>query len=210
MPPKHLRPISMCRREINKHEEIAVRSAHALPRVLAARSCRRRFPSEIAEMRCRAFLPSEIPVGDRGDALPRVLAARGRPTDPHPPPPLPPRHPSRHSPPRHPSRQPPAIPPRTPPHHIPSPLPLTCGEYSVERIVWRGNTTPRSHERRLERARRRQPVNLVNPATGKPCESRRPSARDGGVHVAQRLTWCSGSRRRRRQGEGLGTDGASW
>ena len=27
MPPENLRPISMCRGEINKHEEIAVRSA---------------------------------------------------------------------------------------------------------------------------------------------------------------------------------------
>ena len=68
MPPKHLRPISMCRREINKHEGIAVRSAHALPRVLAVGDSRRRSRRCVAARSCRAgsadrsaVVPSSVP-----------------------------------------------------------------------------------------------------------------------------------------------------
>ena len=148
-----------------------------------------------ARMRCRAFLPSEIPVGDRGDALPRVLAARGRPTDqtscraafPRPPPATPPRHPFRHS------------PPTTPPRHFP---------LRVESIVWRGNTTPRSLERRLERARRRQPVNLVDPVD-RACDHalmcpRRRRARGPVPHVSPHVVQWIPSPAPSRRGIGYG------
>ena len=91
------------------------------------------------------------------------------------------------------------------------------------------NTTPRSRERRRERARRRRLVNLVNPIArmrpirrSLPCALHvvqwNPVAQYGALHVVQWIpspntapfTWCSGSRRPRPPGEGLGTDGVSW
>ena len=91
------------------------------------------------------------------------------------------------------------------------------------------NTTPRSRERRRERARRRRLVNLVNPIARMrpirrslrgpaPFTAVDPVAQYGALHVVQwnpspntaPFTWCSGSRRPRPPGEGLGRDGASW
>ena len=96
------------------------------------------------------------------------------------------------------------------------------------------NTTPRSRERRRERGKSHRP-HAPNTAlstwpgalhcSGTRRPIRRPSrdavdpvAQYGALHVVQRIpspntapfTWCSGSRRPRPPGEGLGTDGASW
>ena len=155
---------SACR-EINKHEGIAVRSAHALPRVLAVGDSRRRSRRCVAARSCRAGS------ADRSDVMPSSVPS---------------------SPPRH-------SPPTTPPRHFP---------LRVESIVWRGNTTPRSLERRLERARRRQPVNLVDPVD-RACDHalmcpRRRRARGPVPHVSPHVVQWIPSPAPSRRGIGYG------
>lgn len=170
-----------CRREINKHEGIAVRSAHALPRVLAVGDSRRRSRRCVAARSCRAgsadrsaVVPSSVPSSPPRHSPPQPLS----PPPAHPPPPLP---------------------PTTPPRHFP---------LRVESIVWRGNTTPRSLERRLERARRRQPVNLVDPVD-RACDHalmcpRRRRARGPVPHVSPHVVQWIPSPAPSRRGIGYG------
>ena len=132
----------LCRGEINKHEEISLRSAERA--FVAARSCR------VGSADRSAVVPSSV---HSSRPLQRCCPPPASPPR-HSPPPLPPRH------------SPPPPPPATPRHPAPA-TPPHQSPFRVEgmlSVVWGGNTTPRSRER----ARRQQPVNLVNPVARAP------------------------------------------